>query len=92
SVFLSAYYKNFIQQTGQCRCRHALNAHADTRDVRQSPTRPVGIVNNTDTRVDLTESRCDHCPYVRPEQMEVRRMRMLRRYIPDVLSLVCKAN
>lgn len=42
-----------ILTTGAYRCQHELNAHADTRDVRQSPTRPVGIVNNTDSSMPV---------------------------------------
>lgn len=29
-----------------------------------------------------------HCPYVRPEPKESRRIRMLRRYVPDTLPIV----
>ena len=41
---------------------------------------------------DLTENGRHHCPYVRPELKEARRVRMLRRYVPDVLPLARKAE
>ena len=41
---------------------------------------------------DLTENGRHHCPYVRPEPKEARRVRMLRRYVPDVLPLVRKVE
>ncbi|MGN8010302.1 putative zinc ribbon protein [Enterobacter sp. 22325] len=41
---------------------------------------------------DLTENGRHHCPYVRPEPKEVRRVRMLCRYVPDVLPVVRKAD
>lgn len=44
------------------------------------------------TREDLTENGRHHCPYVRPEPKETRRIRMLRRYVPEVLPLVCRAE
>lgn len=40
----------------------------------------------------LTENGRHHCPYVRPEQKEARRIRMLRRHVPDALPLVRKAG
>lgn len=49
SVFLSEYNLICIQQTGLCRCQRALNAHADTKGVRQSPTMSADIVTNTDS-------------------------------------------
>lgn len=54
SVFLSPYNTISIQQTGQCRCQHALNAHADTKGVRQSPTMSADIVTNTDSSMLVT--------------------------------------
>lgn len=41
---------------------------------------------------DLTENGRHHCPYVHPEPKEVRRIRMLHRYVPDVLPVVRKAG
>jgi len=49
SVFLSEYNIICIQQTGLCRCQRALNTHADTKGVRQSPTMSADIVTNTDS-------------------------------------------
>lgn len=43
-------------------------------------------------REDLTENGRHHCPYVRPEPREARRIRMLRRYVSDVLPVVRKAS
>ncbi|MCK7066334.1 zinc-ribbon domain-containing protein [Enterobacter bugandensis] len=40
----------------------------------------------------LTENGRQHCPYVHPEPEEARRVRMLRRYVPDVLPIVRKAE
>lgn len=54
SVFFSEYNIICIQQTGQCRCQHALNAHADTKGVRQSPTMSADIVTNTDSSILVT--------------------------------------
>lgn len=44
------------------------------------------------TREDLTENGRHHCPYVHPEPQEARRVHMLRRYVPDVLPVVRKAD
>ncbi len=41
---------------------------------------------------DLTDNGYHHCPYVHPEPEETRRVRMLRRYVPDVLPIVRKAE
>jgi hypothetical protein len=41
---------------------------------------------------DLTENGRYYCPYVHLEPKEARRIRMLRRYVPDVLPLVRKAD
>jgi len=41
---------------------------------------------------DLTENVRYYCPYVHLEPKEARRIRMLRRYVPDVLPLVRKAD
>lgn len=41
---------------------------------------------------ELTDNGRQHCPYVHPEAKEVQRVRMLRRYVPDVLPIVRKAD
>ncbi|NBC98509.1 hypothetical protein GV764_05680 [Atlantibacter hermannii] len=41
---------------------------------------------------DLTENGRYHCPYVHLERQEARRIRIVRRYVPDVLLEVCKAD
>lgn len=41
---------------------------------------------------DLTENGRHHCPYVRPEQKEARRIRELRRYVPDAMPIVHKTD
>lgn len=33
-----------------------------------------------------------HCPYVKPERGEIRRIKILRRYVPDARPLVRKAD
>ena len=40
----------------------------------------------------LSENGQPCCPYVRPEPKEARRIRMLRRYVPDVLPIVRKTE
>lgn len=41
---------------------------------------------------DLTENGRHHCPYVRPEPKEARRVHMLRRYAPDLLPTLRKTD
>lgn len=41
---------------------------------------------------DLTANGRHHCPYVHPEPKETRRVRMLRRYVPDAIPIVHKAR
>ncbi|MCS8554355.1 zinc-ribbon domain-containing protein [Citrobacter sp. XY323] len=43
-------------------------------------------------REDLTENGRYLCPYVHPEPQEARRVRMLRRYVPDVLPILHRAG
>lgn len=43
-----------ILKTGAYRCPHVLNAHADTKGVRQSPTMSADIVTNTDSSMLVT--------------------------------------
>ncbi|KLV54618.1 hypothetical protein SK34_03329 [Citrobacter sp. MGH104] len=52
--FISPHYTIFINETGQYRCQHALNAHADTKAVRQSPMMSADIVTNTDSNMLVT--------------------------------------
>ncbi|CNI09128.1 TPA: putative zinc ribbon protein [Yersinia enterocolitica] len=44
------------------------------------------------TREGRTENGRNHCPYVLPVAEEARRIRMLHRYVPDVLPIVRKAD
>lgn len=41
---------------------------------------------------DMTENGRYYCPYVHLEPKEARRIRILRRYVPEVLPLVHKAD
>lgn len=43
-------------------------------------------------REELTENGLQHCPYVHPEPQEIRLIRKLRRYIPDVVAVVRKTD
>ena len=44
------------------------------------------------TREDLTANGREHCPYIHPEPKEAKRIRMLRRYVPDALPVVRKTD
>lgn len=40
----------------------------------------------------LTENGRHHCPYVKPEHAEIRRIAQLLRYVPDARPLIKKAD
>lgn len=43
-------------------------------------------------RHNALTARGRHCPYVKPERGEIRRIKMLRIYVPDAMPLVRKAD
>lgn len=101
-ITMTIYAKSFITFDGNQRLTSATTAQISPYDRYSCHLCGSALVFHPEwdsnrpwfehTREELTESGRHHCPYVRPEPKEARRVYMLRRYVLDVLPVARKTD